>query len=60
MIYFIHDHSLMCQAYILCTGRGGLSSLKLGLISALGLMYGGILVAGVSGGVGLPGMGLCW
>lgn len=31
-----------------------------GLISGLGLTYGVNDVAGVNGGVGLPGTGLCW
>lgn len=31
-----------------------------GLTSPLGLMYGGIDEAGVNGGVGFPGIGLCW
>lgn len=31
-----------------------------GLISGFGLTYGVIEVAGVNGGVGLPGTGLCW
>jgi hypothetical protein len=51
----------------LCTGRGGFMSglglrslTRLGLTSWFGLMYGGRLLAGVSGGVGLPGIGLCW
>lgn len=31
-----------------------------GLVSPFGLIYGGIDEAGVNGGVGLPGIGLCW
>lgn len=31
-----------------------------GLVSWLGDKYGGMPDAGVSGGVGLPGMGECW
>jgi len=31
-----------------------------GLVSPFGLIYGGIDDAGVRGGVGFPGIGLCW
>lgn len=33
---------------------------RFGLMSGFGLMYGVMEEAGVSGGVGLPGTGLCW
>ena len=38
----------------------GCPSANVGLMSLLGLAKGGKLAAGVNGGVGLPGMGLCW
>lgn len=42
---------LFIGAYLLCIGCG--------LMSGFGLTYGVIDEAGVSGGVGFPGIGLC-
>lgn len=44
---------------ILLNNMQSLLCIECGLISGFGLTYGVIDVAGVNGGVGLPGTGLC-